>query len=45
MARLEHQMPMEQKLAHADYVIEAGNGEEMLRQTKIVFEELRKLAL
>ena len=44
-ARLEHQLPAEDKLARADYVIDTGGTkEETLRQTKMVFEELRKLA-
>lgn len=44
-ARLKHQMPAADKLARADYVIDtSGTKEETLRQTKIVFEELRKLA-
>jgi dephospho-CoA kinase len=44
-ARLAHQMPMAEKLAKADYVIDtSGTKEETLRQTKLVFEELRKLA-
>ena len=44
-ARLEHQLPMAEKLARADSVIDtSGTKEETLRQTKIVFEELRKLA-
>jgi dephospho-CoA kinase len=46
MARLEHQLPMTQKLALADYVIDtSGTKEDTLRQTKMVYEELRKLAL
>lgn len=45
MARLEHQMPVAEKVARADYVIDtSGTKEETLRQTKMVFEELRKLA-
>ena len=46
LARLEHQMPVAEKVARADYVIDAGGTKaETLRQTKMVFEELRKLAL
>ena len=45
LARLEHQMPLAEKVARADYVIDtSGTKEETLRQTKMVFEELRKLA-
>lgn len=45
MARLEHQMPIEEKIARADYVIDTGGTKEStLRQTKMVFEQLRKLA-
>ncbi len=44
-ARLEHQMPMAEKVAKADYVIDtSGTKEETLRQTKLVFEDLRRLA-
>lgn len=46
LARLEHQMPMAEKVARADFVIDTdGTKEETLRQTKMVFEDLRKLAL
>ncbi len=44
LARLERQMPMEKKLEFADYVIDTtGTKEDTLRQTKIVFEDLRTL--
>jgi dephospho-CoA kinase len=43
LARLEHQMPVAEKVSRADYVIDSSK-EETLRQTKMVFEELRKLA-
>jgi dephospho-CoA kinase len=45
MARLEHQMPIAEKVARADYVIDStGTKDDTLRQTKMVFEELRKMA-
>jgi dephospho-CoA kinase len=45
LARLERQMPIEQKLAFADYVIDtSGTKEDTLRQTEVVYEALRKLA-
>ena len=45
LARLAHQMPVSEKLARADFVIDTGGTkDETLRQTKLVFEELRKLA-
>jgi dephospho-CoA kinase len=38
-------MPIEQKLAFADYVIDtSGTKEDTLRQTEVVYEALRKLA-
>ena len=44
-ARLARQLPLEEKLAVATHVIDTGGTpEETRRQTKIVFEELRKLA-
>jgi len=45
LARLEQQMPVEKKLAYADYVIDtSGTTEETVRQTEVVYENLRKLA-
>ncbi len=45
MARLEHQMPMAEKVARANYMIDAsGTKQDTLRQTKLVFEELRDIA-
>ena len=45
LARLKHQLPMDEKIARANYVIDtSGTREDTLRQTKMVFEELRKLA-
>jgi dephospho-CoA kinase len=43
-ARLDRQLPVTAKLARADYVIDtSGTMDDTLRQTKIVFEDLRKL--
>jgi dephospho-CoA kinase len=45
MARLAHQMPLAEKVAQADYVVDtSGTKEDTLRQTKLVFDELRRLA-
>jgi dephospho-CoA kinase len=45
-ARLARQMPLEEKKALADYVIDAGSTKEQtLRQTKMVFEELKRLSI
>ncbi len=45
MARLNHQMPVAKKVARADYVIDSsGTKNDTLLQTKMVFEELRKMA-
>ena len=44
--RIARQMPLHEKRALADYVVDAGiSKEETLRQTKMVYEELKKLAL
>lgn len=44
-ARLKRQMPIEEKKKFADYVIETnGTKEDTLRQTELVFRELRRLA-
>jgi dephospho-CoA kinase len=45
LARLAHQMPLAEKVAKADYVIDtSGTKEHTQRQTKLVFDELRRLA-
>ena len=45
LARLENQMPLEKKRTFADYVIDtSGTKEDTLRQTALVYEELRRLA-
>lgn len=45
LARLESQMPVEKKRTFADYVIDtSGTKEDTLRQTALVYEELRRLA-
>ena len=45
LARLERQMPLEKKLTFADYVIDtSGTKEDTLRQTALVYEDLRRLA-
>lgn len=45
LARLESQMPVEKKLTFADYVIDtSGTKEDTLRQTALVYEDLRRLA-
>ena len=42
-ARLARQLPLEEKLALATHVIDTGGTpEETLRQTKMVFEDLRQ---
>jgi dephospho-CoA kinase len=46
LARLSRQMPIEKKRTWADYTIDTGGTkEDTLRQTRIVYEELRKLTL
>jgi dephospho-CoA kinase len=45
LARLESQMPLEQKRTFANYVIETGGTkEDTLRQTAMVYRDLRRLA-
>ena len=45
LARLERQMPPEQKRTYADYLIDTGGTkEETLRQTETVYRDLRRLA-
>lgn len=45
LARLERQMPLEKKKEFADYIIDtSGTKEETLRQTEIVYRDLRRLA-
>ena len=42
-ARIERQMPLEEKRKYADFVIDtSGSKEETLRQTRAVYEALRK---
>jgi dephospho-CoA kinase len=46
LARLNRQMPLEKKRTWADYLIDTGGTkEDTLRQTRIVYEDLRKLTL
>lgn len=43
-ARIERQMPLEEKRKFADYVVDtSGTKEDTLRQTRAVYEALRKL--
>ncbi len=45
LARLERQMPLEKKKEFADYIIDtSGERENTLRQTEIVYRDLRRLA-
>jgi dephospho-CoA kinase len=44
MARLERQMPLEKKKEFADYIIDtSGAKEDTLRQTEVVYRDLRRL--
>ncbi len=45
LARLERQMPLEKKTEFADYIIDtSGAKEDTLRQTEMVYRELRRLS-
>jgi dephospho-CoA kinase len=45
LARLERQMPLEKKKEFADYIIDtSGTKEDTVRQTEIVYRDLRRLA-
>lgn len=45
LARIESQMPLAEKRTYADYVIDTGGTkEDTLRQTRVVYEDLRRLA-
>jgi dephospho-CoA kinase len=45
LARLERQMPLETKKEFADYIIDtSGTKEETVRQTEVVYKDLRRLA-
>lgn len=45
LARLRRQMPVSEKVQFADFVIDtSGAKEETLRQTRVVYESLRRLA-
>jgi dephospho-CoA kinase len=44
LARLERQMPLEKKKEFADYIIDTnGAKEDTLRQTEVVYKDLRRL--
>jgi dephospho-CoA kinase len=44
LARLERQMPLDEKRKYADFVIDtSGTKEDTLRQTRAVFEALRRI--
>jgi dephospho-CoA kinase len=46
LARLARQMPLEKKREFADFVIDtSGEKEDTVRQTELVYEQLRRLAL
>jgi dephospho-CoA kinase len=43
-ARIDRQMPIEEKRKYADFVIDAsGTKEDTLRQTRMIYEELRRI--
>jgi dephospho-CoA kinase len=45
LARLDRQMPLEKKKEFADYIIDtSGEREDTLRQTEVVYRDLRRLA-
>ena len=45
LARLERQMPLQKKKEFADYIIDtSGAREDTLRQTEVIYEDLRRLA-
>lgn len=45
LARIQSQMPLDEKRNYADYLIDTGGTkEETARQTKVVYEDLRRLA-
>ena len=45
-ARIDRQMPLEEKRRYADFVIDtSGTKEETLRQTRTIYEELRRIEL
>lgn len=45
LARLERQMPLEKKKEFADYMIDtSGAKDDTLRQTEVVYQDLRRLA-
>ena len=45
LARLERQMPLDKKLAFANYVIDtSGTKDDTMRQTEVIYQDLCKLA-